>query len=143
MALSVLGAALAVALSTRVVAAVRGAPRLHMSVRWFFLLPLVGFALQEHLERLLPAGSLPLDAPLEPAFLIGLGLQLPFALAALAAARLLLGLADELGQALARRPPSLSPTPLLVAVPPSGGDLPRHTVLALGYPQRGPPTSAG
>jgi hypothetical protein len=49
------------------------------------LVPLAGFAAQEHFERL--AAGAPLDVITEPAFLAGLGLQVPLALLALAAAR--------------------------------------------------------
>lgn len=52
----------------------------------------LAFALQEHLERLL-AGQNAIATSLEPAFLVGLALQLPFALVGLWLARRLTGLA--------------------------------------------------
>ena len=69
------------------------------------LLPPLAFVVQEHAERLeLVAG--------EPAFLAGLALQLPFALAALVAARAFLGAAERVLSALApRRPARVSSAP--------------------------------
>jgi hypothetical protein len=107
----------------------------------FAALPLVGFALQEHLERLFHDGAFPLGASLEPTFALGVALQLPFAVAALVAARALFGAARELGQALARlAAPSQSwPPPLRAAFPPSLADRPRVVAAARGYGERGPP----
>src|ERR671923_148664 len=51
--------------------------------RLFVMLPPVGFVMQEHLERLIGTGAIPHDLMLEPTFVVGLALQLPFALAAL------------------------------------------------------------
>jgi hypothetical protein len=51
------------------------------------LVPLVGFALQEHVERFGHSGDVPWAAALEATFLVGLGLQLPFAALAFVAAR--------------------------------------------------------
>ena len=51
------------------------------------------FVLQEHFERLLHDGGFPLGAAVEATFLLGLILQLPFALAAYALARVLLAAA--------------------------------------------------
>ncbi len=66
----------------------------------------VAFALQEHLERLLHTGALPLGVVGEPAFLAGLALQLPFALLAVLLARLVLRSARRLARTLgSRRPP--------------------------------------
>jgi hypothetical protein len=107
----------------------------------FAVLPVVGFALQEHLERLFHDGTFPLGAALESTFLLGVVLQLPFALAALVAARALLGAARDLGQALARltaRSPSW-PRPLRAAFPPSLADGPRVAAAGLGYGERCPP----
>jgi hypothetical protein len=64
----------------------------------FALLPPLAFVIQEHVERLQLVAT-------EPAFLVGLVLQLPFALAALVAARAFLGLADLVAEVLATRPP--------------------------------------
>jgi hypothetical protein len=59
-------------------------------------IPLLGFAGQEHIERLIHDGSWPLQAALEPTFAIGLALQVPFALCAYLVARLLVRAIVEL-----------------------------------------------
>lgn len=56
----------------------------------FAVMPIVGFVFQEHLEHLVAAQELELSFFLSPPFLVGLGLQLPFALAALLLAHLIL-----------------------------------------------------
>jgi hypothetical protein len=109
----------------------------------FFILPPLGFAVQEHLERLLHSGAFPLDAALEPTFLVGLALQLPFGLAALAIARALVAGAERLGEELARRPPVGDARPLPLSSPAAEPALPRIAALALGYAERGPPRHAG
>jgi hypothetical protein len=85
-----------------------------------FLAPTV-FCLQEILELSLHTGTFAWHAVLAPTFLPGLALQLPFALAAYLAARLLLRAATALGRALAgARTPrgvrifGLRPKPLFV-----------------------------
>lgn len=74
-------------------------------------LPPLAFVVQEHVERLELVAA-------EPAFLAGLALQLPFALAALVAARAFLGAAERvLGAVTGRRPPvrrRLAPPPAVV-----------------------------
>jgi len=110
---------------------------------FFFILPPLGFAAQEHLERLLHSGTLPIDAALEPTFLIGLALQLPFALAALAVARALVAGADRLSHELTRQPRSPRARPASIPSPLPAPGLPRIAVLALGYAERGPPPLAG
>jgi hypothetical protein len=105
----------------------------------FFWLPPLAFSAQETAERLLRAEAAPFAAALEPRFLIGLALQVPFGIAALLLARLLLRVGRRIVQALVRPRPVLlrrRPTltrPLVGCVPP------RIPALALGYPQRGPP----
>lgn len=68
------------------------------------LVPPLAFVLQEHLERLLQEGAFPVAAFTQPTFVIGLVLQLPFALLAFAAAALLARAARVLGRLLARPP---------------------------------------
>jgi hypothetical protein len=99
----------------------------------FGLLPPLAFVAQEHIERLELVAT-------EPAFLVGLALQLPFALAALVAARAFLGLADLVIEAFAaparsHRAPSL-PYPVVAA------DLPHASVLAGSRSSRAPPAVA-
>ena len=68
----------------------------------FALLPPLAFALQELLELSLHTSSLAWDVYAEPTFVPGLALQLPFALVAFVAARLLLRGAVRIGRLLAR-----------------------------------------
>jgi len=70
----------------------------------FALLPPLAFALQEVLELSLHTGTFGWHAFAEPTFLPGLALQLPFALLAYVAARLLLRAAVRLGRLLGARP---------------------------------------
>jgi hypothetical protein len=71
---------------------------------WLFALaPFLGFTLQEHVERALHHDAL-LLAVLEPTFLAGLLLQLPFALAALLAARALFAAAAAVARHLGTPP---------------------------------------
>jgi hypothetical protein len=109
----------------------------------FFVLPPLGFAVQEHLERLLHSGAFPLDAALEPTFLVGLALQLPFALAALAVAKALVAGADRLAEAFASRPPTSRSRATSLPSPAPAPGPPRIAALALGYAERGPPSLAG
>jgi hypothetical protein len=107
---------------------------------WVFLLvaPVV-FTVQEHLERLVHDGTLPLTATLEPAFQVGLVLQVPFALASYALARALLSAARTLGRLLGSpRRPRRQLAPVL-SVPRGDARVPRVAALALGYGERGPP----
>jgi hypothetical protein len=105
----------------------------------FFVLPPLAFAAQELAERLLHAEAFPFQAALEPRFLVGLLLQLPFGLLALLVARALLRVVERIAEALARHP-----TPRGATSAPSGPrqavELPRIPALALGYAERGPPT---
>jgi hypothetical protein len=111
-------------------------------VRLFALLPPVAFVAQEHLERLAGSGSIPHDLVVEPAFLVGLALQLPFAVAALLLTRALYYVAFRLGHELAGRlalgHPLRRPPPALPCRPASV-TLVGPSVLALGHGQRAPP----
>ncbi len=104
----------------------------------FFVLPPLAFALQEFAERLLHAEAFPFHAALEPRFLLGLLLQLPFGLLALLLSRALLHVVERLvGElARARRPRYASTTSWSLR---QACDLPRIPALALGYQERGPP----
>jgi hypothetical protein len=110
--------------------------------RLFAVLPAVGFAVQETLERLLSTGAVPYDLATEPTFVVGLALQLPFALAALLLTRALYTIAFNLGLVIADRlapgqprlhGPSL-PVSLRAWTTPPG-----PSALALGHGQRAPP----
>jgi hypothetical protein len=119
---------------------VRGRRRARREVSpWlFFVLPPLAFASQELAERVLHAESFPFHAALEPRFLVGLALQIPFGLLALLVARALLRVVERLARALARPRPRLRRAPLSWPLRKTC-DLPRIPALALGYPQRGPP----
>ena len=100
-------AAAAVSLAVAAVDAARGRPARHVPAWAFALVPPAGFVLQELLELSLHTGTFGWRAILAPTFLPGLLLQLPFALAAYVAARLLLRAAEHVGHAFA---PSLRTT---------------------------------
>ena len=120
----------------------RGGGPLRVPLWVFALVPPVGFAVQEHLERLLNGGALAHLTAIEPVFLIGIVLQLPFALLAYLAARALLVLAVALVETLRprRRGPLISHD-LVLARPPERRT-PPASVLARGYGQRAPPLAA-
>jgi hypothetical protein len=99
----------------------------------FAALPPLAFVVQEHAERLELVVT-------EPAFLVGLALQLPFALAALVAARAFLGLADLVVDALTVRPPARRPP--VLAAPAAAPDSPRPWLLTGSRSSRAPPAVA-
>jgi hypothetical protein len=113
-------------------------------VRLFVILPPVGFAFQEHLERLIGTGGIPNDMVLEPTFLVGLALQLPFALVALLLAHALRSVGFGLGWVLARqlafRGRVREAPPLLLRLP-AAPALFAPSVLALGHGPRAPPVA--
>jgi hypothetical protein len=108
----------------------------------FALLAPAIFACQEHFERLVHAGAFPWDAAGDPTFLVGLALQLPFAVAAYAVARLLLRAARSLGGLLGRPYPRPR-TDVQRVRPATLLSRPRVAALALGYGSRGPPVLPG
>ncbi len=123
-------------------AGLRGHRPLRPPIRVFALLPPVGFAVQEHVERLLGTGAIPYDLVVEPTFAVGLALQLPFALAALLIAYAVTALGFRIGGVLARelnigRPTGQALLPLLRM--PTSVTLSVPSVLALGHGQRAPP----
>jgi hypothetical protein len=117
----------------------------HPLPAWAFaLLPLVGFTLQEYLERWLALGAFPWHAAAAPTFLPGLVLQLPFGVLAYLAAWFLLRAAERVGRALApvaeRRRRKAAP---VVAPPSRGPMLPRLPLISCGLAKRGPPLLLG
>lgn len=104
----------------------------------FALAPPVAFTLQEHLERLVHTGQIPLDAVAEPTFAIGLLMQAPFALVAWLTARLLLRAATAAGLRLWRLADLPLGAPVVVVLRPRGLR-PRRSVLALRGAGRAPP----
>ena len=96
------------------------------------------FVCQEHFERWFHDGVFPWNAVLEPTFVVGVLLQLPFALAAYLLARLLLHAVRTLGRLLGgpARPRAVATASLSTV---AGVMVPRVAVVALGYGSRGPP----
>jgi hypothetical protein len=105
----------------------------------FFVLPPLAYSSQELIERVVRVEAAPFHAALEPRFLLGLALQIPFALVALFVARALLQAVRRIVQALVRQRPVLGRGLAILRLP-IVFELPRIAALALGYPQRGPPT---
>jgi hypothetical protein len=128
----VAGAALAVVLAAALRHAVRGRAGTRPSPWLFALLPPVAFALQEHLERL----GAPVLLVANPAFLLGVALQLPFGLLAWLLSRAILRAAEALAGLLAPRP-RLRRLPARHA--PVRADAPLRRAFAAGTPHRGPP----
>lgn len=107
------------------------------ALRFAVLAPAI-FACQEHFERLLHDGRFPWNAGFHRLFLVGLLLQLPFALVAYTLARLLLRVARSLGRLLTP-PLRLSRVGAAIPRPATCIAVPRVPALALGYGSRGPP----
>lgn len=107
----------------------------------FAILPPLAFTLQEYAERALHDGAAPLEMALEPAFLLGLALQLPFALCSLALARGLFHVAEAAGALLHGRPALPRPRRIALAGP-REVDVPRVSALASPHVGRAPPLSA-
>jgi hypothetical protein len=104
--LALAGAAGALGIGAAVLDTVRGRRVHELPPAAFALLPPLAFTLQELLELSLRTGTFGWHALAAPTFLPGLALQLPFALAAYAGARLLLRAAVRLGRALTSSPPA-------------------------------------
>jgi hypothetical protein len=144
LALGVAGAVVALSLAASVVDAARGRGVRSLPPWAFALLPLAGFGLQEYIERWLAWDSFPWAAALEPTFLIGIALQLPFGALAFVVARVLLRTARRLGRRFARVSPPrprLAPSPQLVPAAQPLPPLPSLLSRRLG--RRGPPLLVG
>ena len=110
---------------------------------WLFaLLPPVGFVVQEHAERLLATGAFPHAAALEPTFALGLILQIPFALAAYVAARMLIALAVAVARRLRSEPHRRRGESEPARARPVWFCVLPISALALGYGERAPPSAA-
>jgi hypothetical protein len=100
---------------------VRGNARARLPVWPVALLPPLGFAVQEHLERIIELNAFPTGAVLEPTFLVGIALQLPLGAAALLVANAVLAFGHALGRRAvavrALRLQLLQPLPPLPARP--------------------------
>jgi hypothetical protein len=136
---------LAIGLALGVVGALRAALARRMQARGpaylFALLPPIAFAAQEQLERALQGGALGVETALEPAFLVGLALQLPFAACALVVARWLVRAAESAG-ALLLRIPAQRLRPPTILHPSFVLDAPRLPALSSPHAGRAPPLSA-
>jgi hypothetical protein len=105
----------------------------------FALMPVLCFTLQEFLERWLAGASFPWWMVLQPTFRLGLLLQLPFALLAFVAARLLLRAADRAGHRLRHRAPHPVRFGLSVGWVAPAPTLSRRRPPATTHAGRGPP----
>ena len=113
--------------------------------RVFALLPAAGFVVQEHLEHFLASDSVPYELALEPTFITGLALQLPFALGALLLAGGLSALGYRFGRLLARAIPAgpavdRQPIPVVSLVRPARVAV--SSVLVRAHAPRAPPCAA-
>lgn len=138
LALTTCALVLLTALVFRGLAGFRGQPMRAAASPAIVLLSPAAFVVQEHVERLVHSGQMPWTAALQPTFLVGLALQLPFALAALLVAWALDSAAHAVGRALAVAPPRL-PASVLVTRPASVVAAPLPAGLARGYGERAPP----
>ena len=136
-ALTVCLGVLLAGLALQALFAFRGEPRRAATSPVIVLLPPAAFVAQELIEVFLHTGQIPWTTVVQPAFLIGLALQLPFALAALLLAWVLDSAAQAIGDALATLPrPAFQ---VLVPVPVRVPGAPRVCGLARGYGERAPP----
>ena len=133
--LGVSGALALVALVAAAVDAAHGRSPCELPAWAFAVVPPVAFTLQEVLELSLHLGGFGWRAVLAPTFLPGVALQLPLAVLAYVAARLLLRTAERLGRALA--PVRLSPLLELAAAAPPEVLFVR--IVATSRTSRGPP----
>jgi hypothetical protein len=116
----------------------RGLPSRPAPAWIFAALPPLAFLLQEYLERLFQDGHVGWATAFQPAVLLGLYAQVPFALLAFLVARALGSLADVVGRALGSEVSgSVGAAPLLV--PGSAVLLPVSCIAGRGYGERGPP----
>jgi hypothetical protein len=109
----------------------------------FAVLVPVGFALHFHLEHAAGAGG-PFGLIVESAFLVGLGIQLPFAMVAYLIATALLHVAERIGEAFAARRRRQRLRPVSRKTPPRWACLarPRPALLATAGAPRAPPLAA-
>jgi hypothetical protein len=104
----------------------------------FALLPPAGFVIQEQLEHLLEHGALSYTLAVEPVFVLGLLLQIPFGVAAYVVARAVVTVAVTLIRALGRARSRLAATPLRFRATPEV-QVALANPVALGHGQRAPP----
>jgi hypothetical protein len=115
-------------------------PRGASAPAWLIaLLPPLGFALQEYVEHYTRHSEIVWMTALEPAFVAGLTMQLPFALLVALVAHALGRLAERVATLIAasEAPRLVLAVPLFVV--PAAIDVPRAPTLARGYAGRAPP----
>ena len=108
----------------------------------FAVVPIVGFVVQEHLEHLVAARELEPGFFLSQPFVVGLLLQLPFALAAMAVVRLILGAVRTVADVVRKVGsfPQLTALDTTPGAPPQVIDIPaRPRGLAFACAGRAPP----
>ncbi len=139
-AVGLCGLLIFLALLSRTLEARRGERSRRLPFAAFALLPPLAFALRELIERAAEQNALALHTFVEPVFVYGVALQLPFALLAFVVARALLSAAERIGAALV----SGRDAPLSAAavdfVFPARPDLGRLSPLAFAVSGRGPPS---
>ena len=106
----------------------------------FALLPPIAFAGREFIERA-AYGELQASFLIEPVFLVGLAVQIPFALIALLAGRALLHAAATLGAKLSEQPERRLLAPHKLIAHGLELSLPRVSPLAFAQAVRGPPST--
>jgi len=143
-ALGVAAAVVVLSLAASTLDAARGRNVRSLPPWAFALLPVVGFACQEYIERWLAWGFFPWYAAEQPTFVLGILLQLPFGALAYLAARILLRTATRLGRRLARSsPPRLRGGGRPLLVPAAQVLPPLSSLLSRSLGRRGPPLVAG
>lgn len=106
----------------------------------FATLPLVAFAIQEHVEYGIGHGGVDWTLVTHPAFAYGLALQIPFAVVAYIASRLLFVLTDVVAEHLVdRRRAQLEPSPFLPSCAPAVARSPSGRPSGDARSTRGPP----
>lgn len=105
--LAILAAAIVVGAVSHIVSTIRGHSPRRGPIRSFFVLPPLGFAVQEAIERVMHVESSPWNGLHEPAFMMALLLQIPFGVIAYLAARWLTRVAVQIGRTLAGRGPEI------------------------------------
>jgi len=139
LALGVLGGAELLGMGWSVARVVRRRPHAPVPPWVFALLPLVGYTLQEFLERWLVAASFPWWFVLQPTYRVGLLLQLPFALIVYLVARALLRAAKQIGRAISVAAPRVVVISACVVRRAVEPDLLRSPQLSASCLGRGPP----
>jgi CDP-diglyceride synthetase len=137
LALSVSLGVLLAGLALQAAAGFRGERRRPVASPLVVLLPPIAFVVQEFAERIAHTGQVPWTVVVQPAFLLGLAFQLPFALAALLIAWALDSAARAVGRVLGSQP--LPAFQVFVPEPIGVAAVPRTAGLARGYGERAPP----